>query len=437
MTVIKFNKPIVVDHIARIEGKAGIEVSIGENKEVEVKVNVFEGPRFFESITVGKPLEEATAIFPRICSFCAAAHKITALQAAENAIGLEPSEQTKKLRELLYLGDQIESHALHLFLLALPDFLGYPDSLTMAKNHPNVVKTALKLKDIGAIIQTVIGSRYIHQENALIGGFGKLPTKTELEKISSSLEELKSASQLALKQFSNYELWPEVTSERTHLALEPYGNTYGVLGDTIKASDKTQFKATEYPEFIKEIVVPHSFAKHAIYNGKPFVTGALSRMTLFRDLLSDSVKEFIAPYEQYLNPANPLANNIAQSIEMIYFVEKAKELALEIAENLKQEKRVKPLIKEGVGFSVTEAPRGLLTYKLEVDEKGLVKNADVITPTVMFLAQKEIDLRNMTEAMLEQGIDDPQKISHKLETIVRSYDPCISCSVHVAKIKRK
>ena len=153
----KITRPISIDHIARIEGKAGIEVH-HDGKNVQVsQVNIFEGPRYFEAITLGKPIEEATAVFPRVCSFCAAAHKITGVQAAEKAINLSPTEQTVTLRELLYIGDFIESHALHLFLLALPDFLEYPDAFSMGKDHPAILSAGMALKDIGADIQTIIG----------------------------------------------------------------------------------------------------------------------------------------------------------------------------------------------------------------------------------------------------------------------------------------
>jgi len=436
MTTIKFTQPITVDHIARIEGKAGIEVQIKDKKEVEVKVNIFEGPRLFESIVIGKSIEDATAVFPRVCSFCAAAHKITGLLAAENAIGLQVSEQTTKIRELMYIGDMIESHALHLFLLALPDFLGYPDGISMGKDHPSIIKTALQLKDLGAIIQTITGSRYIHQENALMGGFGKIPTKTKLNEVVKLLHNSKDISTVALEQFVKYELWEEVSSERLHLALEPKNNVYGIIGEKIKATDETSFNANEYRENIEERVVPHSFAKHSSYRGKRFTTGALSRITLFSSFLNDKGKELYQNNNNFINPNNPLSNNIAQAIELSYFIDRAEEITLEILDNYKEESRIKPTFKEGTGYAVTEAPRGLLAYMISVNKEGKVRKADIITPTAMFLAQKEVDLKIMTESLVKKGIDNPSEISQKLETIVRSYDPCVSCSVHVTKLGR-
>ncbi len=428
--------PISVDHIARIEGKAGIEVVLKGNKVSVAKVNIFEGPRHFEAITLGKPVEEAVAVFPRVCSFCAAAHKITGVEAAENAIGLKPSKQTVTLRELLYIGDIIESHALHLFLLALPDFLGFPDGFSMNKEHPDLLSAGMRLKDIGADIQTVLGSRYIHQENVLMGGFGKLPTKKQLEKLSDRLRALRNESEEALEHLVSFRHWPEVDAERTHLALEPYDGKYSMLGSTIHSTGGGKFKEDAYKMRISETVVPHSFAKHGSYNSEPFMTGALSRFTLFKDTMSGRAKDIAKMYENQLDPNNPMANNFAQAVELVYFVHRAEEIARNLVTSLKDEKRKKLKISDGgTGVSVTEAPRGLLAYTVGVDKRGRISEADIITPTAMFLPIMEADLQRMTQGLLEQGVNDSKIIAEKLQTVVRSYDPCVSCSVHVSTIK--
>ncbi|HIH72753.1 MAG: NiFe hydrogenase I, catalytic subunit alpha, partial [Thermococcales archaeon 44_46] len=169
--------PITVDHIARVEGKGGIEIVTSDEGVKEVKLNIIEGPRFFEAITLDKKLEEALAIYPRVCSFCSAAHKLTAVEAAEKAIGFTPRPEIQDLRELLYMGDTIESHALHLYLLVLPDYLGYSNPLAMVDKYKREIEYAMALKNIGSKIMDYLGSRAIHQENAILGGFGKLPTK--------------------------------------------------------------------------------------------------------------------------------------------------------------------------------------------------------------------------------------------------------------------
>ncbi len=429
--------PVSIDHIARIEGKAGIEVSY-TGKEVDVvQFNVFEGPRFFESITIGKPIDEAVAVYPRVCSFCAAAHKITGVQAAENAIGLNPTGQTKRLREILYIGDYIESHALHLFLLALPDFLGYHDAFTLGEEHPDILRAGIALKDIGADIQTVLGSRYIHQENVLIGGFGRLPTKNQLEKIAQRLRNLRNDAEEALENLVSYRNWPEVDAERMHLALKPYDGTYSMLGDTVQSTDGNAFRAEAYKMRINESVVPHSFAKHSHYNCEPFMTSALSRFTLFGNGLDGRAKELAEMYSAHLDPGNPMSNNFAQAVELIYYVDRAERMSRELAGELKPyERRIKPKIeKAGTGVSLSEAPRGLLAYTIRINKAGRVTSADIVTPTAMFLPMLEADLRRLAEALAEQGVKDTEIIGSKLETVVRAYDPCVSCSVHVADVE--
>lgn len=437
MTKKRITRSINVDHVARIEGKAAIDVTIEKGEVTVAEMNIFEGPRYFEAITLGKSVEDATAVFPRVCSFCAAAHKITGVQAAENAIGLEVSEQTRKLRELLYIGDYIESHALHLFLLALPDFLDYPDAFSMGEEHPKVLQAGMRLKDIGADIQTVIGSRYIHQENVLMGGFGKLPSKKDLGSLSRRLKYLRNDAEEALETFVSYRPWPESEMPRIHLALEPYDGTYTLMGDTVHASDGTQFNAAAYRMRIDESVVPHSFAKHCHYNEQPFMTGAISRYTLFSGGMTGRAKELAQLYSEYLDPSNPLSNNFAQAIELVYFIHKALDITTDLSNALKEnEQRIHPEFgSSGTGVSMTEAPRGMLAYTIAVDKAGLVKNVDIITPTAMFLPLMEADLKKTTEGMLEHGISDEKEIAQRLETIVRSYDPCVSCSVHVAKVK--
>lgn len=432
----KIERTISVDHVARIEGKTGIEVTVTKGEVVDVRLNVFEGPRYFEAITLGKPVEEAVAVFPRVCSFCAAAHKITAVEAAERALDITPSEQTHKLRELLYIGDYIESHALHLFLLVLPDFFGFPDAFSMGKAHPDVLKAGVALKDIGADIQTVIGSRYIHQENALIGGFGKIPSKTSLEDLADRLRALRTDAEEAVENLISQRDWRELNAPRLHLALRPLGDVYTMFGDYIDSSDGSKFKTDAYKVRINERVASYSFAKHGFFNQTPFMTGALSRYTLNGDRIGGRAGELAKTYAHHLNPENPMSNNFAQGIEIIHYVHRAEEIARDLATHLKEnERRIKPdYTHAGTGVSVTEAPRGLLAYTLQVDKNGLVTHVDIITPTAMFIPMVEADLRRMAAHLVNEGETDNEAIGQKLETVVRSYDPCVSCSVHVSDV---
>lgn len=423
--------PITVDHIARVEGKGGIEIIMDDSGVKEVKLNIIEGPRFFEAITIGKKLDEALAIYPRICSFCSAAHKLTALEVAEKAIGFTPREEIQKLRELLYIGDMIESHALHLYLLVLPDYLGYPDPLSMIDNYRREIEYAMKLKNVGSKIMDVLGSRAIHQENAILGGFGKLPSRAQFEELKRELKEILPLAEYTVELFAKLEQFSEVDDkENVHMAVKPRDKVYGIYGDYIKVSDGFEFPVEEYKKYIVEKVVEHSFAKHSFYKEKPFMVGAISRIVNNADLLYGKAKGLYERYKDLFRYDNCFVNNLAQALEIVYFTERAIDIIDETLAKWPIRERDPVEIKDGFGVSITEAPRGLLVYALEVKD-GRVSYADIITPTAMNLAIMERHVRMMAEKHYQ---DDPERLKLLSEMVVRAFDPCISCSVHVVKL---
>ena len=423
--------PITVDHIARVEGKGGIEIITGDEGVKEVKLNIIEGPRFFEAITLGKKLDEALAIYPRVCSFCSAAHKLTALEAAEKAIGFTPRPEIQDLRELLYIGDMIESHVLHLYLLVLPDYLGYSNPLAMVDKYRKEIEYAMALKNIGSKIMDYLGSRAIHQENAILGGFGKLPTKAQFEELKRELKEVLPLAEYTVELFSKLEQYEEVTdNEMVHMAVKPRNEVYGIYGDYIKVSDGFEFPVEDYKKHIVEKVVEHSFAKHSFYKGKPFMVGAISRIVNNAGLLYGKAKEIYNQYKDLLRYNNCFANNFAQALELVYFAERAIDIIDDTLAKWPIKERDEVEIRNGFGVSITEAPRGLLVYALEVKD-GKVNYADIITPTAMNLAIIERHVRMMAENHWQ---DDPERLKFLAEMTVRAYDPCISCSVHVVRL---
>ncbi len=423
--------PITVDHIARVEGKGGIEIVMGDDGVREVKLNIIEGPRFFEAITIGKKLEEALAVYPRICSFCSAAHKLTAVEAAEKAVGFTPREEIQDLRDIVYIGDMIESHALHLYLLVLPDYLGYSNPLSMLDRYRKEIEYAMALKNIGAKIMDYLASRPIHQENAVIGGFGKLPTKAQFEELKRELKEALPMAEYTVELFSKLEQYKEVEDkEMVHMAVKPRNGVYGIFGDYVKVSDGFEFPVEDYQKHIVERVVEHSFAKHSFYRGKPFMVGAISRIVNNAHLLYGRAKELYAQYKDLLRYDNCFANNFAQALELVYFIERAIDLIDDTLAKWPIKPRDEVEMKDGRGVSLTEAPRGILAYTIEVRD-GKVAYADIITPTAMNLAIMERHVRMMAEKHYN---DDPEKLKLLSEMTVRAYDPCISCSVHVVKL---
>lgn len=425
---MKVERSIKNDHIARIEGKAGVVVEIGE--KISAKINVTEGPRFFEVITRGRKYDDAVAICPRICSFCSIPHKLTPIEAVENALKIEVSEQVKNLRNLLYFGNMVESHILHLMLFVIPDYLGYPDAFSMAKDHPDLVRNGLEIKNFGVFIQDLIGSREIHPENAVVGGFGKIPEEKYFYKIKEMAKNsLKKAVAIA-EFFTEYEYPSYVNLNRNHLAIN-MKNGYGVYGDEIKTTDDLTFNVSLYKEHIKENIESYSFAKRGTYKEKPFMVGALSRLVNNRRFIEGTAKDLLSEYKKFLKPENPFANNFSQAVEIVYFIEKIKEIVEEI--KIEDENRIKPENEDGTGYAVTEAPRGLLIYEVRI-KKGIMEYMNVVTPTAMFLPMMEVDVKNMVKGLWESGYKDTDLIGKKVEMVIRAYDPCISCSVHVIKL---
>lgn len=423
--------PITVDHIARVEGKGGIEIVMGDEGVKEVKLNIIEGPRFFEAITIGKKLEEALAVYPRICSFCSAAHKLTAVEAAEKAVGFTPREEIQDLRDLVYIGDMIESHALHLYLLVLPDYLGYSNPLSMIDKYRKEIEYTMALKNIGAKIMDYLASRPIHQENAIMGGFGKLPTKAQFEELKRELKEALPMAEYTVELFSKLEQYREVEDrEMVHMAVKPRNGVYGIFGDHMKVSDGFEFPVEDYQKHIVERVVEHSFAKHSFYRDKPFMVGAISRIVNNADLLYGKARELYGKYKELLRYDNCFANNFAQALELVYFIERAIDIIDDTLAKWPIRPRDEVEIRDGRGVSLTEAPRGVLAYTIEVRD-GKVAYADIITPTAMNLAMMERHVRMMAEKHCQ---DDPEKLKLLAEMTVRAYDPCISCSVHVVRL---
>ncbi len=422
--------PITVDHIARVEGKGGVEIVVGDDGVKEVKLNIIEGPRFFEAITVGKKLDEALAVYPRICSFCSAAHKLTAVEAAEKAIGFTPREEIQALREVLYIGDMIESHALHLYLLVLSDYLGYSSPLKMVDEYKKEIGIALELKNLGSWMMDELGSRAIHQENAVLGGFGKLPDKATLELMKKRLSGALPKAEYTFELFAKLEQYAEVEGPIIHMSVKPRGNVYGIYGDAISVSDGFEFPSEDYKKHMVERVVEHSFAKHSFYREKPFMTGAISRVVNHADKLYGRAKGLYESHRDLLRPTNPFANNLAQALELVYFTERGIDLIDEALAKWPVRPRDEVEIRDGFGVSTTEAPRGILVYALGIKDRR-VAYADIITPTAFNLAMMEVHVRMMAEKHYN---DDPERLKYLTEMVVRAYDPCISCSVHVARL---
>lgn len=421
---------ITIEPIARVEGHGGIKVEIEDNTISKVEVQILEGPRLFETLVVGRTPQEDISIVPRICAICNLSHKYAALRGLEKALGVEIDSMTQLYRQLMHLGEIIESHSLHIYFLALPDYLGYDNAFLMVDKYEEIVTNALKLKKFGNKIMRMIGGRIIHGENPIIGGFGKLPTKEQLIKIKEEAMELLPFAIETIDLFARLEIPDHMERETQFLCCKPPHENYDYYGNNFITSDGKEHSVENYNSVIKERVVSHSFAKRGKYRDRPFTVGALARVLLLGDRLKGKARE---AHDKLINERwyrNPLFNNHAQAIEQIYSLERIPEIINEILSCAKSTV-IKPTNKTGIGTGAVEAPRGTLIHHYEVKD-GVISAANIITPTVMFLDDIEEFIRTSGNTLLAKNQID--KIELEFEKIARAYDPCISCSAHIVEL---
>ncbi len=427
------HKSIVIDHISRVEGHGGITVKIKDGEVTDVNMDIFEGPRFFEPLVVGRSYDEVAPILMRICAICSAAHTAASLMAVEDAFGIEVSAQTRLLRELLVQGGNIESHALHLFCLAIPDFLGYPSAIALASDHLQEVKMGLELKKLGNTIQEMIGGRAIHPVNAVVGGFGKLPGNDDLRALKEQLKRGLEQSLAGLDLVCSLQIPDFCTSPNLFAALSSNGAGYSLFGDKIRLSSGDSRAINRYTEICNESVVAHSHAKQSLFENKPFAVGALARIALNGTKVSGQAAKAADKSGLNTHSDNMLYNNVAQAVEITYSIERSIEIIDELLSiGIREERPVDVRPRAGTGTGAVEAPRGTLYHSYSFDEMGRLTRADVITPTAQNLANIEKDLR----ASVKNLIDEPgDSLNLKLEMVVRAYDPCISCAVHLLEVR--
>lgn len=421
------SRTIVVDHLPRIEGHAGITVVLGERDVERVEFDVFEGIRLFEGIVKGRHCSEVPAIVSRICAICSHGHAITSLHALENALGIQVSARTRLLRDLAFQGANIESHALHVFCLALPDFLGHPSVISLAAVNREAVALALRLKKLGNTIQEVVGGRAVHPVNYVLGGFGRLPSPDELLELRDALDAGRRDAAAALAFMRSVPLPSFVSEPIRCAALVPDDEAF-FFGRFVRLSDGSEVPVSEYRTLTNERTVPHSNAKHSLHNGRSYMVGALARLTINGDRLGGLAREAWEAVGLKVPSTNIVANNLAQFVELTYSIDRAAEV---VATLLSMPAEAEPAVGYTPhacrGAAATEVPRGTLFHAYELDADGRVVTADVITPTAQNFSNAEDQFR----ATVRDGAGQPdEELRRRLAIVARAYDPCVSCSVH-------
>ncbi|MFB0564364.1 MAG: nickel-dependent hydrogenase large subunit [Candidatus Aminicenantaceae bacterium] len=425
-------KKISIDHLARVEGKGGVYATLDGKAVTDVKVKIFEGPRLVERLTLGKTPEENVNIVPRICAICSVSHKYASIRAMENALVVKVPSKVSLFRELMHLGEMIESHSLHVYYLALPDYVGFPNAIALASKFDFEVKIALEMKEFGNHIMMTASGRYIHGENPVIGGFGRFPSKDELIWIKSRAIQFMPFVLKTVNLFCELD-YPDCPEDDTvYACCNPAKNKYGFAGDQIILSTGEIIHKDDYRNLTNEFIVSHSYAKHSRYNGKPYSVGALARVNNLGERLKGQAGKM---YKKYFNPRwkrNPLFNNAAQALEILYAFERIPKIVDEMLK-LPNPSIGKYTAKEGKGVGIVEAPRGLLIHCYEISD-GLVSYSDIITPTAQNTEDIERYCYIAAQKLLDR--DEDEKIRDRMDLVVRAFDPCFSCSVHMAEVKK-
>jgi coenzyme F420-reducing hydrogenase alpha subunit len=417
-------KTIKTDYLARVEGEGAMLVKIAGGQVEEVKLNIYEPPRFFEAFLRGRGFQEAPDITARICGICPVAYQMSSCAAMEMACGVEVGGQLRALRRLLYCGEWIESHALHVYMLHLPDFLGYESAIELARDNPEAVAKALELKKVGNELMALIGGREIHPINVRVGGWYRVPRKRELRPIREKLER---AREIALEtvRFTAGLDFPDYEQDYELVALDAPGE-YPIDQGRIVSNRGLDIDVSEYDDHFVEEHVAWSNALHSSLRERgSYLCGPLARFALSFDRLSPLAADSAREAGLEAAERNPFRSIIVRSVEMVYAADEAIRLIDEYEEPDAPAVELEP--KAGVGHGCTEAPRGILYHRYELDGDGTILDAKIVPPTSQNQRTIEEDLRGVVERSLDVPDDE---LSILCEQTIRNYDPCISCATH-------
>ncbi len=422
-------KNIEVPALARVEGEGGLFIGLQDGKAIEVRLDIYEPPRFFEGFLRNRFLQEVPDITARICGICPVAYQMSSVYALENALGVKVTPPVRLLRRLMYCGEYIESHALHIYLLQAPDMLGKESALELATVAPEVVRNALRLKKIGNEILKAIGGRSVHPVSVRVGGFHRWP---EAKKLATLIPELE-WGMTAAKECAAWAAtlpYPDLEIDYEFVALHHPGE-YAVIEGEILSSKGRTLSIREYESGYIEEHVKHSNALHSrTSDGNTYLVGPLARINLNHNQLSPMAKQALAASGVELPLRNPYKSLLARAIELVHFYEEAIQLIKEYKPEGNSYIELK--LKAGEGAGATEAPRGLLYHRYKIDEQGMILFAKITPPTAQNLPQIEADLFSLVPKLITLP---EAEATLTAEHLVRAYDPCISCATHFLKIK--
>ncbi len=426
------SRKLTVKSLTRVEGEGALRVKVVDGRVEIAEFNIYEPPRFFERLLRGRAIHEVPDIVARICGICPVAYQLTACQALEKAIGIAVTPEIRLLRRLLYCGEWIQSHALHVHLLHAPDFLGYESGFTMAADHPRLLERGLRLKEIGGRIIEVIGGRTVHPVNVTVGGFYKAPSAAAIRGLVGDLEWGLAAAIELVGEVSQFDF--PAFERACELVSLVHEFEYPMNEGRVASSAGLDIPVEAFAEHFEERQVPHSTALHSVRlpAATPYLTGPVARLSLCRETLPEQARRALDASWGDRSLDNPFASIVARGVEIAAAFEEAIAIARSATADLARP-RVEFQPRAGAGSHATEAPRGLLYHRYRLGDDGLVAEATIIPPTSQNQAQIERDLVAMLPGVL--SLDDAAA-TLACERLIRSYDPCISCATHFLRFSR-
>lgn len=421
-------RTIRVDALARVEGEGALHVRVRGDKVIGVELRIYEPPRFFEALLRGRAFTEAPDITARICGICPVAYQMSAVHAMEDALGVRVEGPLRELRRLLYCGEWIESHTLHVYMLHAPDFLGYEDAIRLARDHPDLVQRGLELKKAGNAIVALLGGREIHPINVRVGGFYRVPTRRELEPLAERLRRARDQALETVRWVAGFP-FPDFEGDYEFVALR-HASEYPFNEGRIVSNRGLDIAVREYEDHFAEEQVPHSTALQSMRKGGgAYLVGPLARYSLNYDRLPPPVQGVAR--EAGLGPTcgNPFRSIVVRSIEILYACDEALRIISAYEAPAAPFVKVEP--RASIGYGCTEAPRGLLYHRYRMDPAGILQEAKIVPPTSQNQRSMEGDLRCFVERNLALSED---RLTWLCEQAVRNYDPCISCATHFLRL---
>lgn len=427
------SRKISLNHLTRIEGHAHLVIDKKAGKIESCHLQVVESPRFFEAMLKGRHYSDIAPIVARVCGVCSVSHTMASLMATENALAIEPDPRANLMRRLLSQGEILQSHLLQLYFMAAPDYLGIPSIFQLLNQRSDLFSRALRLKRTANRICEIVGGRPVHPVTTALGGFSSLPEAADLKQLRQDLVDSLPDLEATVELFAGFD-FPEFHRPSEQVCLEQSGQ-YPLHAQRVISSLGVDQSVAEFKASIDEYIVPHSTAKMARTERGHYAVGALARVKNSFNRLSPMAHKVATALQLSADTDNPFHGLKARLTEVVHFVEEAIHSIDDLLLHGYSAARAAAMPSGGgEGVAAVEAPRGLLFHAYSYDENGRLETADCIIPTAQNLASIESDI----EALLPGLIDLPdEQLKQKVETLIRAYDPCLSCSTHQLQIAVK